>query len=259
MINYFYGLNPILQSLIAGMFTFLITSFGSASVFLFKKYNKTILDCFLSLSAGVMIAASFFSLINPAIIMSENLNINKLLVLIIGILGGTLLLFLSDKIFQKKLDNNNKRLDLLIFSIILHNIPEGMSIGVAFGSVIYNLNGASISAAIVLAIGIGIQNFPEGSAISLPLFASGKSKFKSFVIGSLSAIVEPISSLIGALLVLKVNTILPYLLSFAAGAMLYVVIEEIIPESQNTEKKDLMAFITIIGFSIMMILDIALS
>lgn len=133
-----------------------------------------------------------------------------------------------------------------------------MAIGVAFGSVIYGLNGATIGAAITLAIGIGIQNFPEGSAVSLPLLSTGMSKWKSFLYGSLSAIVEPISAVIGAILVLKINIILPYLLSFAAGAMLYVVIEEIIPESQNTEKKDLMAFITIIGFCIMMTLDIIL-
>ena len=257
MIEFFYGLNPIIQSLIAGLFTFLITAFGSASVFLFKEYNKTLLDSFLSMSAGVMIAASFFSLINPAINMSENLGLIPVVVLTFGIIGGTILLYLGDKIFQKK-TKNNKGIYLLIFSIILHNIPEGMAIGVAFGSVIYNLHGATISAAIALAIGIGIQNFPEGSAISLPLLGNGNSKLKAFIIGSLSAIVEPISAVIGAILVLKVNIILPYLLSFAAGAMLYVVVEEIIPESQNTEKKDLMAFITIIGFSIMMILDVAL-
>ena len=133
-----------------------------------------------------------------------------------------------------------------------------MAVGVAFGSVIYGLDGATIGSAIALAIGIAIQNFPEGSAISLPLLGSGYSKWKAFLIGSLSAIVEPIAGILGAILVLKVNVILPYLLAFAAGAMLYVVIEEIIPESQNTEKKDLMAFITIIGFSIMMILDIVL-
>ena len=258
MLNFFYELNPILQSLIAGIFTFLITSFGAASVFLFKKFNKTLLDSFLSISAGVMIAASFFSLINPAMDMSKNLGLNPVIVLTIGILGGTLLLFIGDKIFEQKINKNKKRISLLIFSIILHNIPEGMAIGVAFGSVIYGLNGATIASAITLAIGIGIQNFPEGSAISLPLLSNGISKPKSFIIGSLSGIVEPISAMIGAALVLKINNILPYLLAFAAGAMLYVVVEEIIPESQNTEKKDLMAFITIIGFSIMMILDIAL-
>ena len=261
MINYFYSLNPIIQSLIAGLFTFFITALGSASVFLFKKFNKNLLDIFLSISAGVMISASFFSLINPAIDMANNLNMSPVFVLTIGILLGTLLLYLGDKYFQNKIkiSKDKKRINMLIFSITLHNIPEGMAIGVAFGSVIYGLNGATISAAIILAIGIGIQNFPEGSTISLPLVGSGNSKLKSFIIGSLSAIVEPISAVFGALLVLRISIILPYLLAFAAGAMLYVVIEEIIPESQNTEKKDLMAFITIIGFTIMMILDIALS
>ena len=260
MINYFYNLNPILQSLIAGLFTFIITALGSSSVFLLKKINKTMLDIFLSISAGVMISASFFSLINPAINMAENLNLTPAIVLSIGILFGTMFLYLGDKFFQKKINisKNKKRISMLIFSITLHNIPEGMAIGVAFGSVIYGLNGATVSAAIALAIGIGIQNFPEGSAISLPLVGSGETKLKSFIIGSLSAIVEPIAAMIGAILVLKIRIILPYLLAFAAGAMLYVVIEEIIPESQSTEKKDLMAFVTIIGFSIMMILDIAL-
>ena len=260
MVSYFYGLNPVIQSLIAGLFTFFITMLGSSSVFLFKKNDKYLLDIFLSVSAGVMISASFFSLINPAINMAENLKMVPVIVLSIGIISGTLLLFLGDKFFQKKIKifKNKKRISMLIFSITLHNIPEGMAIGVAFGSVIYGLNGATISAAILLALGIDIQSFPEGSAISLPLVASGESKFKSFLIGSISAIVEPISAVIGSLLVLKISIILPYLLSFAAGAMLYVVTEEIIPESQNSEKKDLMAFITILGFSIMMILDLAL-
>ncbi len=260
MLNFFYNLNPALQALVASLFTFLITTFGSASVFLFKKSNKALLDVFLSFSAGVMISASFFSLINPAMEMASNLNLVPINVLVVGIIGGTLLLFIGDKIFSSKMElkEDKKRISLLIFSIVLHNIPEGMAVGVAFGSVIYGLDGATVGAAITLAIGIGIQNFPEGSAISLPLLGSGMSKKKAFIIGSLSAIVEPISAVIGAILVLKVKFVLPYLLAFAAGAMLYVVIEEIIPESQNTEKKDLMAFITILGFSLMMILDIVL-
>lgn len=259
--EFFYELNPIYQSLIAGLFTFFITSLGASSVFLFKKTNKTLLDIFLSISAGVMIAASFFSLINPAIEMSENLNLIPIVVLLVGILSGTLLLYISDKIFSKKIkmSNDKKRVSLLFFSIMMHNIPEGMAIGVAFGSVIYGLDGATIGAAISLAIGIGIQNFPEGSAISLPLIGTGMKKSKAFLYGSLSAIVEPVASVLGTLLVLKLNVFLPYLLSFAAGAMLYVVIEEIIPESQNTEKKDLMAFITLLGFCLMMSLDIILS
>lgn len=260
MFSFFYELNPPMQAFIACMFTFLVTSLGSASVFLFKKFNKTLLDSFLSLSAGVMLAASFFSLINPAISMAEKLNIAPIVVLVVGILGGTLLLFIGDKIFSSKVkvEQDKKRSSMLFFSIMLHNIPEGMAIGVAFGSVIYGLEGATIGAAITLALGIGIQNFPEGSAISLPLLSNGMPKWKAFLLGSISAIVEPIAGVIGAILVLKMNVVLPYLLSFAAGAMIYVVIEEIIPESQNTEKKDLMAFITIIGFSIMMILDIVL-
>lgn len=257
MIDFFYSLNPAIQSLLACTLGLIGTSIGAASVFIFKKFNKTLLDSFLSLSAGVMIAASFFSLINPAIEMAESLNQTPIIVLLVGILGGTFLLFLGDKFFQKKI-NKSKRTSLLIFSIVLHNIPEGMAVGVAFGSVVYGLDGATIGAAITLAIGIAIQNFPEGSAISLPLLGNGYTKIKSFIIGSLSAIVEPIFGVIGAVLVLKVKFILPYLLAFAAGAMLYVVIEEIIPKSQNTEKKDLMALITIIGFSIMMILDIVL-
>ena len=260
MLNFFYDLNPALQALVASLFTFLITTFGSASVFLFKKSNKALLDVFLSFSAGVMISASFFSLINPAMEMASNLNLVPINVLVVGIIGGTLLLFIGDKIFSSKMEltEDKKRISLLIFSIVLHNIPEGMAVGVAFGSVIYGLDGATVGAAITLAIGIGIQNFPEGSAISLPLLGSGMSKKKAFIIGSLSAIVEPISAVMGAILVLKVKFVLPYLLAFAAGAMLYVVIEEIIPESQNTEKKDLMAFITILGFLLMMTLDIVL-
>lgn len=260
MINFFYELNPVVQSLIMCMFSFLVTSFGAASVFLFKKFNKSLLDGFLSISAGVMIAASFFSLIVPAINMSEALGLTPIIVLLVGILGGTLLLYIGDKILSNKINisKDKKRTTMLFSSIMLHNIPEGMAIGVAFGSVIYGIDGATIGAAISLAIGIAIQNFPEGSAVSLPLLGNGVSKWKAFLLGSSSALVEPIAGVLGAALVLKVNILLPYLLAFAAGAMLYVVIEEIIPESQNTEKKDLMAFITIIGFSIMMILDVIL-
>ena len=169
---------------------------------------------------------------------------------------------LVNKLFDLKLKkhkkNDNKRLSLLIFSIIMHNIPEGMAIGVAFGSVIYGLDGATVLSAITLAIGIGIQNFPEGAAISLPMRREGNSRLKSFLIGSLSGIVEPISALLGAILVLKMQVVLPYLLSFAAGAMLYVVIEEIIPESQLNKNKGLIALLTLVGFCIMMILDVAL-
>lgn len=262
MINYFCELSSPIQGFIACIFTFLITSLGASSVFLFKKENKTVMDAFLGISAGVMISASFFSLLKPAFDMANNLKMNSLFIVTIGFLFGAVFLYFCDKLFDKKLKKckkcDNKRISLLIFSIIMHNIPEGMAIGVAFGSVIYNLEGATILSAITLAIGIGIQNFPEGAAISLPMLREGNTRLKSFLIGSLSGIVEPISAFFGALLVLKIQVILPFLLAFAAGAMLYVVIEEIIPESQLNKNKSLIALLTLVGFSIMMILDVAL-
>jgi len=262
MIDFFYNLSAPIQALIGGIFTFIITTLGASSVFLFKKINRTVMDGFLGLAAGVMISASFFSLLNPAFDMANNLEMNSLVVITFGFLIGAIFLFFCDKLFDRKLKkhkkHDTKRLSLLIFSIIMHNIPEGMAIGVAFGSVIYGLDGATILSAITLAVGIGIQNFPEGAAISLPMRREGNSRLKSFIVGSLSGIVEPVSAFLGALLVLKMQIILPYLLSFAAGAMLYVVIEEIIPESQLNKNKGLIALLTLVGFSIMMILDVAL-
>ena len=262
MIDFFYNLSAPVQALIGGIFTFIITTLGASSVFLFKKINRTVMDGFLGIAAGVMISASFFSLLNPAFDMANNLEMNSLVVITFGFLIGAIFLFFCDKLFDRKLKkhkkHDTKRLSLLIFSIIMHNIPEGMAIGVAFGSVIYGLDGATILSAITLAVGIGIQNFPEGAAISLPMRREGNSRLKSFIVGSLSGIVEPVSAFLGALLVLKMQIILPYLLSFAAGAMLYVVIEEIIPESQLNKNKGLIALLTLVGFSIMMILDVAL-
>lgn len=264
MFNWFLSLNHVIQALIAGIFTFSITAIGSSFVFLFKKVNKSIMDAMLGFSAGVMIAASFWSLLSPSIEMAENLNMIPWLVSLIGFLLGGSLLFIGDKVFdeiskkKKNFNNKFKRCLMLIFSITLHNIPEGLAVGVAFGSIAYSLDGASTSTACLLALGIGLQNFPEGTAISVPLRREGFSRTKSFIYGSLSAIVEPISCVIGALLVIKVRYLLPYLLAFAAGAMIYVVVEELIPESQTNKKKDLMAFFTLIGFSIMMILDVGL-
>lgn len=221
------------------------------------------MDAMLGLSAGVMLAATFWSLLSPALEMAENLNLTSWIIVSVGVLLGGLLLFTGDKIFDKltkKKTNSHsiKRSLMLIFSITLHNIPEGMAIGVAFGSIAYNLNGATLTSAVMLAIGIGIQNFPEGSAVSLPLRREGMSRTKSFFFGALSGIVEPISAVIGAILVLKVQILLPILLSFAGGAMIYVVVQELIPESQTNKKKDLMALFTILGFLIMMIFDVAL-
>ena len=253
----------LVYTLIATSFTFFVTSLGSSLVFFFKKVNKNILDAMLGVSAGVMIAASFFSLLNPAIILANNLNMNAWLVLLIGFTLGGFLLYITGIIFDRKLSNKSKKFNLkrclmLFSSITIHNIPEGMAIGVAFASTMYNIEGATIEAAIILALGIGIQNFPEGSAVSLPLRREGLSRFKSFIFGSLSGIVEIIAGLLGALLVMTIRNILPYLLSFAAGAMIYVVVEELIPESQKNKNKNIITIFTLIGFSIMMILDIAL-
>lgn len=265
MLDWFINLSYPVQALLATLITWAITTLGAAVVFLFKKVNKSIMDAMLGFAAGVMIAASFFSLLAPAIEMSEKLKLTGWIVVAIGVIAGGILLFIGDKVFdivekKKNLTTSSsfKRCLMLITSITLHNIPEGLAVGVAFGSLMYGLDGATLSAAWMLAIGIGIQNFPEGMSISLPLRREGISRTKAFLFGGLSGIVEPIAGVIGAILVMKVRILLPYLLAFAAGAMIYVVVEELIPESQTNKKKDLMAFFTLIGFTIMMILDVAL-
>ena len=270
MINNLKDLSPILLALLATIFTYSVTLLGAALVFFFKNVKKNIMDAMLAIAAGVMIAASFFSLLNPATEMAINLKMIPWLITFIGFISGGLLLFIGDKLFNhfdKKINKNKKeekerksfkRCLMLIFSITLHNIPEGLAVGVAFGSTAYSLEGATLTAAMLIALGIGIQNFPEGTAVSVPLRREGMSRKKAFFYGQLSGLVEPISGVLGALLVLKIRILLPFLLSFAAGAMIYVVTEELIPESQTNKKKDLMSLFTIIGFTIMMILDIAL-
>ena len=265
MIDFINNSNPIIAALIATMFTYAVTVLGAALVFFFKKVNKNIMDAMLGFAAGVMIAASFFSLLAPSINMAESLNMIPWLIASIGFCSGGVLLFIGDKIFEyfasKKQNSDStklKRCLMLVTSISIHNIPEGMAVGVAFGSLAYNLEGATLISSCLLALGIGLQNFPEGTAVSVPLRREGFSRKKAFIYGSLSGIVEPISGVIGALLVLKIRLLLPFLLAYAAGAMIYVVVEEIIPESQTNEKKDLMALFTLIGFSLMMVLDVAL-
>ena len=253
MISFFNNLNPLIQSLIAGSITFLITALGSACIFLFKKIDKKVMGILLSISAGIMLSSSFFSLINPALENAKKLNIPSWLICSLSIIIGCLLLFFCDK-----LSHNKNKINNLILSITLHNFPEGMAFGVAFGAARYGIGNASVLSALMLALGIGIQNFPEGAAISFPLYKSGHSKFKSFLIGALSAIVEPIGALIGALIVVKITIILPILLSFAAGAMIYVTVVELIPESMANKNKEHMALYLVIGFIIMMMLDVAL-
>ena len=267
MIEWFTNLDHYIQALLATIFTWFITALGACIVFFFKKVNKNVMDAMLGFAAGVMIAASFWSLLSPAIDMANSLNMCAWVVILIGFLGGGLLLFSGDKIYdcfekriKRKRESNKslKRCLMLIFSITLHNIPEGLAVGVAFGSLAYGLEGATLTSACMLAFGIGLQNFPEGTAVSVPLRREGFSRKKSFFYGQLSGIVEPISGILGALLVIKVRFLLPYLLAFAAGAMIYVVVAELIPESQTNKKKDLMALFTLIGFSVMMIMDVAL-
>lgn len=269
MFNFFSNLSPVYQALLAALFTWGVTMLGASIVFFFKEVKKGIMDALLGFSAGVMIAASFWSLLSPAIDMANELQMTAWLVAFLGFFSGGLLLFLGDKIysfFSNKLakangklkSNKFKRCLMLVFSITLHNIPEGLVVGVAFGSLAYGLEGSTMVAALTLALGIGLQNFPEGSAVSLPLRREGLSRGKSFFYGQLSGVVEPIAAVVGALLVLKIQSLLPFLLAFAAGAMIYVVVEELIPESQSNQKKDLMALFTLVGFSIMMILDVAL-
>lgn len=259
-----------LEALVATLFTWSITAAGAGLVFIFKRPGKNLMDAMLGFAGGVMIAASFWSLLAPAIEMAENLGMISWLIAFTGFISGGTLLFLGDKLFDKimtkeKISKKNnldkcslKRCLMLIFSITMHNIPEGMAIGVAFGALAYDNSNSAHIGACLLALGIGFQNFPEGTAISLPLRREGFSPKKAFLYGQLSGIVEPLSGFIGALLVMKIRMLLPFLLAFAAGAMIYVVVEEIIPESQTNEKKDRMAMFTLIGFSLMMILDTAL-
>lgn len=263
------GQSPVVLALIATLGTWALTALGAAMVFFFKTINKRVLNAMLGFASGVMIAASFWSLLAPAIEMAEGKSIPAWLVAAIGFLGGAAFLWLADKLiphvhFQSKqpegVHTNLKRSILLVFSITLHNIPEGLAVGVAFGAAANGMNDVTVLSAIAVAIGIGLQNFPEGAAVSIPLRREGLSRRKSFFYGQASGIVEPIAGVIGAALVTSVQGILPYALAFAAGAMIYVVVEELIPESQSGDHDSthLATIGCIIGFTVMMILDVAL-
>lgn len=262
---WFETLSPVWQALIATIFTWAVTAIGALVVCFFKQKNRRVLDTILGFSAGVMIAASFWSLLSPAIDLAYELGYIAWLLPALGFIAGGLFVLLSDKFLDKvlkskmNLEQNSslKRSILLISAITVHNIPEGMAIGVAFGGIAVGIPGMTIISAIMLAIGIGIQNFPEGAAVSLPLRREGYSRFKCFMYGQASALVEPISAVIGVILVLYIRNILPFLLTFAAGAMIVVVARELLPESAK-ENKNLSTLGLIIGFVLMMILDVAL-
>ena len=247
----------ILYALLGGLFAFSFTVLGAAIVFFFKKIHQDTMDSMLSLSAGIMLAAAFFSLLNPAIELAQANHQNFLCTVFLGFIVGGAFIYICNHFFKNLPEDtfSFKRCLLLITSITLHNIPEGLAIGVAFGTMLY---GGSLISAATLTLGIAIQNFPEGSAISLPIRREGISRFKSFLFGALSGLVEPVFAFVGVLLVLKIQIILPFILSFAAGAMLFVTVLELIPESQKNKKKDLMALILLLGFSLMMVLEILL-
>ena len=280
--KWFVQQSPIMQALYAGLFTWGLTAIGAALVFLFKSSNRKALDMSLGFTGGVMIAASFWSLLSPAIAYVEMQNEMGIsdspswLAPAVGFFLGALFLFILDKIiphlhiFAKReeaegMETNWRKTILLVLAIALHNIPEGLAVGVAFGALanpeILGLEGHSvftIGSAIALAIGIGIQNFPEGFAVSMPLRRQGVSRWKSWQWGQLSAIVEPIFAVIGAAIVMQVLPILPYALAFAAGAMIFIVVEEVIPESQRGGHTDIATMGLILGFIVMMVLDVAL-
>ncbi|NLW15805.1 MAG: ZIP family metal transporter [Erysipelothrix sp.] len=271
--DWFMDLAPVTQALLATLFTWSVTALGSATVFFFKKINQNVLNAMLGFAAGVMIAASFWSLLDPAIEMAEAIGQNKVLIAAGGFLSGGLFLFIADKIIPH-LHRSDKPLEaegiktqwqrsvLLVLAITLHNIPEGLAVGVAFGAAAYGLPGATLAGAIVLAVGIGLQNFPEGAAVSIPLRREGFSRRKAFFYGQASGIVEPFAGVLGAYAVLSMQSILPFALAFAAGAMIYVVVEELIPEANMGSSHSNIEIATIgcmIGFTVMMILDVGLS
>ncbi len=265
----FYSLNPLLQALFATLFTWGLTALGASTVFLTRQVNRRLLDAMLGFAAGVMIAASFWSLLAPAIEMSESQGLPKWLPPAIGFLTGGLFLWLVDHLLPhlhlgqpieeaEGIKTHWRRSVLLVTAITLHNFPEGLAVGVAFGAVAAGLPAATLAGAVALAIGIGLQNFPEGLAVSMPLRREGLSRGRSFLMGQASGMVEPIAGVLGAAAVLFIQALLPYALSFAAGAMIYVVVEELIPESQSGSDTHMSTWGAMLGFTVMMMLDVAL-
>jgi len=272
LMTWFAAQPPILQALLAGCFTWGVTALGASVVFVTQTVNRRLLDAMMGFAAGVMIAASFWSLLVPSIDMAEAQGLPTWLPAVTGFLIGGVFLRLSDAVLPhlhvgadvseaEGLPTSWRRATLLVLAITLHNIPEGLAVGVTFGAAAIQLEvatGATLAGAIALAIGIGLQNFPEGIAVAMPLRGDGISAGKSFWYGQLSGVVEPVFAVIGAVAVLAVRPILPYALAFAAGAMIYVVVEELIPESQRHGNTDLATMGAMGGFAVMMFLDVSL-
>ena len=267
--DWFIARAPVMQALLATCFTWFMTALGSAVVFFFKSINRKVLDGMLGFAAGVMIAASFWSLLSPAIAMVEAEGKPAWIPAVIGFLLGGVFLRGIDMVLPhlhlnlptseaEGVHTTWRRSVLLVLAITLHNFPEGLAVGVAFGAVAAGLPEASLAGAVALAIGIGIQNFPEGAAVSVPLRREGLSRFRSFWYGQMSGVVEPIAGVLGAFAVVSMREILPYALAFAAGAMIFVVVEELIPESQADSNTDIATMGAMLGFAVMMALDVAL-
>jgi ZIP family zinc transporter len=272
MYTWFASQTPIIQSLLAGLFTWGVTALGAAIVFVTRSVNRRLLDAMMGFAAGVMIAASFWSLLAPSIEMAEAQGVRPWIPAVVGFLAGGVFLRIADAVIPhlhpgaqmdeaEGITTSWRRATLLVLAITLHNIPEGLAVGVTFGAAAIQLDvatGATLAAAVALAIGIGLQNFPEGIAVAMPLRGEGISSGKSFWYGQLSGVVEPVSAVVGAAAVLAIRPILPYALAFAAGAMIYVVVEELIPESQRHGNTDLATIGAMGGFAVMMLLDVAL-
>lgn len=267
IVSYFESIPPVLAALYATLFTWFLTAAGASLVFFFKNMNRIALDGMLGFTGGVMVAASYWSLLSPAIDMSKGEGFIKVLPASIGFILGALFLFALDKSLPHLHINFKdtegiktpwQRTTLLVLAITLHNIPEGLAVGVLFGGVAAGIPEASIAGALTLAIGIGIQNFPEGIAVSMPLRRMGMSRGKSFLYGQSSALVEPAAGVLGAVAVTFFTPVLPYALAFAAGAMIFVVVEEVIPETQQDKNTDIATLGFIAGFVVMMMLDVAL-
>ncbi|MDR1950088.1 MAG: ZIP family metal transporter [Spirochaetaceae bacterium] len=267
--DWFARQNVILQALLATLFTYGVTALGAGTVFFFKSINRKILDGMLGFAGGVMIAASFWSLLEPAIAMAEEMALPPWLPATVGFLLGGLFLRLVDRVlphlhieYQMKDAEGPKtnlgRSALLVLAITIHNIPEGLAVGVGFGAAAAGIPGAGFTGALALALGIGLQNFPEGAAVSIPLRRDGMSRGRAFWYGQLSGLVEPFAGVLGAVLVFYIQPILPYALSFAAGAMIFVVAEEVIPESHAEGNDHIATLGLILGFALMMSLDVGL-
>jgi ZIP family zinc transporter len=269
MMQWFETLSPVTQALLGTLFTWAVTAIGAAMVFLFRTLNQKILDGMLGFAAGVMMAASYWSLLAPAIEMSENGPLPSWVPATGGFLFGAVFLRGVDAILPhlhlfgkvseaEGIKTTWRRTVLLVMAITLHNIPEGLAVGVAFGAVAHDLPSASLAGAMALALGIGIQNFPEGVAVSIPLRREGMSRSKAFAIGQFSGMVEPMAGVLGAVAVIYAAPLLPWALAFAAGAMIFVVVEEVIPEAQRAGNHDLATMGAMLGFGVMMTLDVAL-